>query len=325
MLPRYLSSGVAHLLKCLNFYLDAAPDDTQLGVFCYTEVMNWLVLTLLAVASRSLQSITTKILSNRAQVGPMTQSALFTGTALLLSLLISPFVGGISFRGIGSLWLPTTIMIVSQALGNVLFFKGLAKLEASVTAIAFSSILLWGSILSVIFLGSSFAPKQLLGIALLGVAILLVQYNKKAQRVNLAIMYILASALSFAVFQVSSAELAKTMPAGTYLVLSFGGATALVWLAYMERIRNDLRTLDKDRISVATATLMAAACSTGYFVFSYFAYQNAPDRGVVVVLLTSQVILSVILGILLLKERDNMPRKLVAGVIAVLAGLLIKS
>ncbi len=287
--------------------------------------MNWLLLTVLAICSRSLMSIGVKLLSNRAKVSPMTQSVLFTGAATLLSLAISPFVGGISFDGLSGLWLITLLMIVSQAGGNILFFKGLASLEASVAAIAFSSLLLWGSLLSVVFLGSSFSLQQMGGIVLLFLAILLVQYKKGAKKVEPAILYILGSALLFAVFQVSSAELAKTMPAGTYLLLSFGGATLIVWLAYIRQVRKDFKTLAKHTVSVVQTTIFASACSTGYFVFSYFAYRNAPDRGVVVVLLTAQVILSVLLGVILLREREHLPRKLVAGCIALLAGILIKS
>ncbi|MEK7499803.1 MAG: EamA family transporter, partial [Patescibacteria group bacterium] len=167
--------------------------------------------------------------------------------------------------------------------------------------------------------------KQLIGIVVLFLAILLVQYKKGVKRIEPAVLYILASALLFAVFQVSSAELAKTMPAGTYLLLSFGGATLIVWLAYIKRVREDIKTLIKQKTTVAKATLFASACSTGYFVFSYFACRNAPDRGVVVVLLTAQVILSVLLGVLLLKETDRLPRKITAGVMAVIAGILIKS
>lgn len=287
--------------------------------------MDWLFLTILAICSRSLMSVAVKLLSNRAKISPITQAVLFTGAATGLSVLISPFIGGISFNGLSGLWLITVLMISAQAGGNILFFKGLATLEASVAAIAFSSLLLWGSILSIAFLDSSFSYQQIAGIALLFLAILLVQYKKGVKRIEPAILYILSSALLFAIFQVSSAELSKTMPAGTYLLLSFGGATLIVWLAYIKQVHKDFKTILKHKTSVAQATVFASTCSMGYFVFSYFAYRNAPDRGVVVVLLTSQVILSVILGIIFLKEYGQIKRKLTAGVLAVIAGILIKS
>ena len=293
--------------------------------FVIVYLMNWLVLTLLAIIFRSFQSITVKVLSNSAKVSPMAQSVLFTGAAAILSLIISPIIGGISTAGLSELWAVALIMVLAQSFGNILFFKGLAALEASVTAIAFSSILLWSVILSVMFLGSSFSIVQIFGIVFLFAAIVMVQYKKGVKKVEPAILYIVFSALLFAVFQVSSAELAKTVPAATYLLLNFAGATVIVWLIYFKRVNSDLKELSRQKLMVSQAVALAAICSTGYFVFSYFAYMAAPDRGVVVVLLTSQVVLSVILGILLLKERENTGRKLGAGFLALIAGILIKS
>jgi drug/metabolite transporter (DMT)-like permease len=255
----------------------------------------------------------------------MTQAMLFTGTATILSLLISPFFGGISTDGLSDLWLIALLMVLAQAFGNILFFKGLADLEAGVTAIAFSSILLWGAILSVMFLHSSFSLVQVIGMGLLFVAIIAVQYKKGSKKIESPILYIIGSALLLAVFQICSAQLAKSVPTATYLLLNFGGSTALVWLVYRQRIHADLRKLKLQKVKVTQVAVLAALCSMGYFVFSYFAYRQAPDRGVVVVLLTSQVVLSVILGAIFLKERGHIKRKLGAGVLALVAGILIKS
>lgn len=71
--------------------------------------------------------------------------------------------------------------------------------------------------------------------------------------------------------------------------------------------------------------LFASGTSSLYLVFSFLAYKNAPDPGVVVVFLTSQVIFSVLFGILFLKERENMGKIIVAGVLACIAGVLIKA
>lgn len=55
------------------------------------------------------------------------------------------------------------------------------------------------------------------------------------------------------------------------------------------------------------------------------ATDEAPQPAIVGMLLTSQVVLGVILSIIFLKEHDNIGRKLGAGVLAVIAGILIKT
>lgn len=287
--------------------------------------MNWLLLTLLAITSRAIYSIATKVLSKDVKVSPITHSLLLTTFAGFLALLISPFVGGISFEGISEYTLPVVIMVSSQAFGNVLFFKGMGKLDAGTTQIAFSSILIWGAILSVFFLGSVFSFTQTVGIVLMLVAILSVQYRKGKLDLNSSILYIVLSAVLFAIFQVASADLSKVISTGAYLLLAYFGSSLIIGTIYYKNIKKDYSLLQSQIKNTFSKTLFASGTSLLYFVFSYLAYRYAPDRGVVVVLLTSQVILSVIFGIIFLKEKDNRTRKLFAALLAFVAGYLIKS
>ncbi|MEK7140971.1 MAG: EamA family transporter [Patescibacteria group bacterium] len=287
--------------------------------------MNWLLLTLLAVTSRATYSIATKILSHDVKVSPITQSLLLTAFAGLLSLALSPLIGGLSFTGLNHFLVPVILVICAQAVGNILYFKGMKNLDASTAQIAFSSILLWGTILSVIFLNSIFSPLQLIGIVLLLIAILLVQYNKGKIIFNRSFFYIVASAVFFAVFQVASADLSKSLSIGTYLVLANLGPSLIIGVMYFNIIKKDFLLLKSQVKKTFAKTFFASGTSLLYFFFSYLAYTYAPSRGIVVVLLTTQVVLSVLFGIFFLKEKENKVRKLSAGVLAFLAGVLIKS
>lgn len=287
--------------------------------------MNWLLLTVLAITARATMSIATRVLSKDVEVSPITHSLLLTTSAGLLSLAISPFVGGISFVGISQYKIPAILMITSQAFGNVIYFRGQKNLGAGTTQIAFSSILIWGTILSVLFLGSIFSFTQLTGILLLLVAILTVQYRQNKMDLNSSFLYIVASAILFAVFQVSSAGLSKAISTGAYLVMAYFGSSLIIGTLYFASIKKDYKLLKHQLKHISSKTLFASGTSLLYFVFSYLAYRHAPDRGVVVVLLTSQVVLSVIFGIYFLKEKENKARKLLAGALAVVAGILIKS
>ncbi|MDE1860083.1 MAG: hypothetical protein KGH67_06190, partial [Candidatus Micrarchaeota archaeon] len=88
---------------------------------------------------------------------------------------------------------------------------------------------------------------------------------------------------------------------------------------------SDIKKVKENSLPVFGTTVFAGITSLGYFVFSYLAYGVAPSRGVVVLLLTTQVILSVILGAILLKERDRLLIKVMAATIAVIGAILIYS
>lgn len=287
--------------------------------------MNWIVLTVLAVASRSIMSIATKLLSKNIPVSPVTQAILMTGLASLLSVFLSPFIGGISFSGISEqIWLVLLVML-SQAFGNVFFYKGLEKLEASTAQVVFSSILIWSVILSSLFLGTKFNYIQSLGILLMMIAILLIQLKKESFKLEIGAVYIIISSFLYAFFQVSSAGIALRVSAGTYLMISYLGPTILLSIFFVKKIIKDIPFLKSNWIETVKRTTFVSLSSLGYFLFSFFAYRFAPERGTVVVLLTSQVVLSVLLAILFLKERGDVGKKVIAGGLAFIASILIKS
>lgn len=285
--------------------------------------MNWLILTILSVFSRAVYGVSTKVLSKSVKASPKTQSFLLLIYLTFIALLVSPFVGGIAFKGLESVWLVTILMIVSSAYGNILYFKGMETLDAGTSQIAFSSILVWGTILSATFLGSNFSARQLLGIVLLLFAIFLSQYSKNNFKPSKGILYIVASAALFAVMQVASAEMAKTISTGAYLLLSYLGSALIIGIVYTSIIKSDIKVL-KSRLPITFKSMTFSSTSSFfYFIFSYSAYKVAPDPGIVVVLLSSQVLLAVILGVIFLKEKDNVAQKILAGVLAVGGGILI--
>lgn len=129
----------------------------------------------------------------------------------------------------------------------------------------------------------------------------------------------------FAIFQVASASISSFISTGTYLVFSYLGTALITFLIFFKIIKDDFKKLALQIKGTFFKTIFASGTSLLYFIFSYLAYKVAPDRGIVVILLTAQVILSVIFGIFLLGEKGNLKRKLLAGALAFLAGTLIKS
>lgn len=287
--------------------------------------MHWVALTVLSIFARASYSIAAKVLTGRVKVSPQTQSIVVTAFAAVFSLSLSPLLGGISFHGIGGIWIVCLLMILSHASGNVLFFKGVEKLDAGTAQIAFASILVWGTLLSPLVLGSHFSPKQGAGVLLLLSAIVCTQYRKGLRSLNAHVLYIVAAAGLFSIFQITSAKLALVMSPATYMFLAYVGSTVFPFALYFRRVVGDLRALTASRWTVVSLASFTGGTNMLYFLFSFCAYRSAPDRGVVVILLTSQVVLSVILGMVFLKERERMGRKLAAGVTAVLAAMLIKS
>ena len=285
----------------------------------------WLVYTIVAIVSRAVYGVLTKVLSNHVKVGAMTQTLFLLVASTVWVLVASPFVGGLDFSRVGEVWLPLIIAIVTSALGNVLYFKGILTLESATTQIAFSSILIWSLVMAIAFLGTSLSAWQFLGVVLLLLAILLAQYQKKALKLQPGIVLIVLSAACFAGFQISSAAMSHSLSTGTYAFLTYFGDVVLIGVWYAKQIVRDVRQARGHLSALTKTAFITGAASVLYNMFAYIAYHAAPDAGIVVLLLTSQVVLAVILSVVFLKERANVAYKIAAGVLALVAALLIKA
>jgi drug/metabolite transporter (DMT)-like permease len=181
-------------------------------------------------------------------------------------------------------------------------------------------------VFSAIFLKSTFSLVQVVGIVLLLGAIIAVQYQRRSGKVDTALLYIVLSAITFAAAQVTSAAISTQLNGTMFMLFTYAGMIIAPLVVMPKTIIKDCKLLQHHNIKLTSEAIgFVAIASFLYYAFTYFAYRSAPDRGIVVILLTTQVVLSVLLGVIFLKERKNIKRKLLASTMAVIAGIMIKS
>ncbi len=217
-------------------------------------------------------------------------------------------------------------MIAGQGVGNVLFFKGQASLDSGPTQIYLSSMLLWTLLLSIPVLGSKYNLVNLIGVALLLFAIFIAQFKRNNKKfLSTGALYIIISAICFSVFQIASAAVSQVLTPATYLLLTFAGSSLVITTVYASELRKLWVVVSASKKQVIWPSLFAAITSTLNFTFLYKAYKVAPDQGVVAILAISHVVFSVLLGVMILKETDRIRQKIIAAILATLAGALIRS
>jgi drug/metabolite transporter (DMT)-like permease len=285
--------------------------------------VTWLLLTVAAVCSRGIYGVLSKSVGGHLGIsGPVTAMVIATGCGLL-AIPLSPFVGGLSTAGLAEHWPTLLVVCIASGFGGMAYFHGIRSLDAGTAQIVFSSIILWGLMLSALILDSRFAAQQLVGAAILIVAIAIAQFDERL-RISSGAWFILLSAAMFSIFQVGGAHVADDVSAGTFLLLTNLGPAVLIAVAYGGRTVDELRQLRSIPARAAYVSMCTVAFSMSYFTCAYFAYRSAPDAGVVVILLTAQVVVAVLLSAIFLGERRHLGRKLAAGALAVLAGALIR-
>lgn len=280
------------------------------------------MLTFISVLARAIYGVMTKVLSNRVKVSSYTQSFILLVSGGIIALIIAPLIGGfhISFTGVNLT--AVILVVIASALGNILYFIAINSLTSSTAQITFSSILVFNTVLSVLLLGLKLSLFNILGVFILMIAVLSVVTGKI--KLNLrGVILMLLSALSFAVMQLASTVVSKEVSALSYLVISYFGVAVLVFAYKAKTIISEILR-SKDKQGLFMVPLITAIPSVGNFLFAYYAYRIAPEPTKVAILLTSQVVFTVIISYVFLKERDHVLRKIIAAALVLFSAALIR-
>ncbi len=283
--------------------------------------MTWLVLTFVSILFRSVYGVMTKVLSNRLKVSIYTQAALLPLAGAFIALVMSPFLGGLDFNFSDVNVLAVALVMLGQGLGNITYFAAIKNLTNGTAQIAFSSILFFNAFISIIFLNLHLNIINVFGLILLVLAILSAVTGKIEFHCK-GLAWMVLSAFLFSIFQLSSAEISKQVGAATYLIIAYLGAAIVVFALKWKIILKDISTADRQAMVVIP--VLTAIPSLGDFLFAYYAYRTAPEPARVAMLLTSQIVLTVLLSYIFLKERGHLLRKVGAAILVVIAAILIK-
>ncbi len=283
--------------------------------------MDWLALTFISTFSRAVYGVMTKALSSRMEASVYTQALLLLLAGAFFSLLVSPLLGGLQFSLMGVSVIAIILAVVSSGLGNIIYFVAIKDLTSGTAQIAFSSILLFNTILALLFFGLHLTPLNVLGLFLLMLAIVLAVTGRiKLSGKGVALMVL--SAFLFSIFQLMSAEISKQMVASMYLLVTYLGAAVVVFTCRARVIIKDLSRVPKK--FALRVLFFTALPSVGNFLFAYYAYRSAPEPTKVAMLLTSQVVLTIFLSYFFLKEKGHFLRKALAAILVVVSAVLIK-
>jgi len=283
----------------------------------------WLILTAISIIFRASYGVLTKILSNKIPGSAYTQTALLTIGGIISSLFLYPLFVEKAFIFMEINWLTISLVILSQGFGVITYFAAIKNLTNSTAQISFSSILIFNTILAVVFMGLKLSMINIFGVVLLGTAILSVTFGKIDIHNPKAITLMIFSAFLFSIFQLSSSELSQQAGPVAYLIISYMGGGIVAISLKGKIIINEIIGFKNKKHAFGLA-IITALPNTAYFACAYFAYRMADDPPKVAILLTGQVVLTVFLSYLFLGEKDHMWRKIGAAVLIVISAALIK-
>lgn len=282
--------------------------------------MNWFLLSIVSVVTLAISNLLQRVLMKDEKSNVVAYSLVFQ---LICAILIGlfAFARGFVMPPVQELWFNFALITVLYAVGTLLLFKALQRVEASKTAIITSSRALWTIIVALIFLGESFNLIKIMGVILVLGSVVLVSFKRETTQFNRGILYALGSAFCYGVAFANDAFILRQSDVLSYTTLAFL-FPGLFILAIKPRILTEMKTLLSASV-LSKMALLGLFYSTSAITI-YLAYQWGGTASQLAPINQSVVILTVILATIFLNERGQLARKLAGATMAAIGVLLLR-
>jgi drug/metabolite transporter (DMT)-like permease len=273
--------------------------------------MTWLILALGAGLASAVNVWASKGLVARAR--PAVVAAVVHLTGGLLRLALVPTFGG-GLGPVSANAAALTLMTAVYVAGNLLYFAALAQAQLSEIDLLLRSSALWTFVGGVLLLGEQAAWGTVLGAGLILASVALLSRGGRIS-FNRAQLLALAAALAFGAGNVIDKALSPAFPPMGYTALNL----LLTGFGVLALVRPSAAELRMPALWGEASWLVAATFALTQLLL-ILAFAAGGGAGQVILAAQIRMFVLVAVGVVLLRERDRLARKLLAGVV-MLAGV----
>lgn len=282
--------------------------------------MSWQLFIGLSVLLYSVNSLLHRVLMKDKESDPYAQATVFTGLVGLFSFIVLLFRGG--FQSYPS-WevLPLFFLLtLFTAVAMVFTFKGIKLIGASEHTILLTSSRLWLIVGAMLFLHESMTMQKFIGAGLILAGAVITEWRGRKFSFNTGSFYVLAAAFFFAWGEIISFFVLRNFEVFSFMVYApLMIMTALIVIRPQVIKEIPFYFKPKRALNVVVTSVNDGLAN----IFGFIAYQIGRNALQVGPLGATQTIVTVLLALIILKERDNMPQKILGAIIAVIGTILL--
>ena len=282
--------------------------------------MNWLFLTLLSVLFASVASILQRVLMKDDRSNPYLYAIVFHFLLGFLSLGLGLFYG-VQFSLFSGDFL--LLLLASGLWGatSIFLFKALQVVEASEATIVSSLKVLVTIVASVLFLHEVVSGQKILGALIIIVATLLVVNIKNGFKLNRGLVYVFAMALFAGLAIVVDSANVQEYDVITYNTFQ-NFLTGFIIFAFYPKGIQQWRHISQPSFLIKMLPLVVFSTVQGLLYL--LALTQEGHTAEIGTIRQASTIVTVILAVIFLKERDNVWRKFLAVILVTLGVFLLQ-
>ena len=282
--------------------------------------MSWQLLVGISVVLYSVSVLLQRLLLKDEKSEPISFSIFFqVGVELTIAVLVLLIHGSIPLPDFSEISWSVLIMTVLYALANISIFKSLKATEASRFTVIFSSRTIFAVIATSVVFSETLTINQWFGALLIIIGVIIVSIKETKSKINKGDLLAMIAAVLFGLANTNDRFLVKFFDPYSYVIIGFLLPAILIGIIYPKKITGIKTYFKKDFIYK-----MILLCTLyGLSALAFFtALQITPNASLAFAMYAFSGVLTVVLAIILLKEKDYLSRKIVGAVLS-LVGLLL--
>ena len=281
--------------------------------------MNWFWLLIISVFVVSFANILQKSLMKNDKSDPISYSIFFAFLLGVCNLVVALIYGfHIPALNISFIFLPMSALL--WGVGTIFYFKSLQILESSEVVILSSGRSLITITASLLFLGEVFNVQKLLGTAIILISIFMVANIKKGFKFNRGLYYLLGMVLCFGMAVIFDVVNLRNFEPLSYLAIANFLIVIILLIIFPKSLKNWKGFAKPDFLK---KMLPLGILSTSQAILYYFALAKGPASQIAPIS-QAQVIVTLLLAVILLKERDHLVKKALAAVLVTIGVILLR-
>lgn len=282
--------------------------------------MPWQVLLVVSILFLSLNGLFHKSLLGDDRSDPRAQAVVFLGLGGLISVVIAYFRGNLRLEFPEELIINFLILAIFGTIAYVLKYRSYQLISTSEVVIFSTTSKFWNVIGASIILHEAITIQKIIGTIVIIIGVAITVYADKKFKVNKGILIVLLAAILFGLTDINGYYMLGSMDASSYQIL-FYLLPVIALLLFQPKLMKKVPYYFKpDR---ALKVIALAIFDTLGMLALFFAYQMGGSASIIGPLSATKVIVTVVLAIIFLKERNNLTNKLVGSVIAVIGAILL--
>lgn len=280
----------------------------------------WLVFSLLSVAALAGSEISQKIsLTSKVNISAITNNFFVWTLQGIIGICLAIIFGQFSLSIPESqLWKLLTIGIVYFA-GGTFFYTSYKGNSPSISIVLGTISVVISSLLGTILLHDRYTLSMIMGIVMILSAISFLNINIK-DKINKYNLYAILGGMCFGVAFTIDKSMSTTISPFMYLGLMCFSVAIVSVVTNFKLIKDESSKLKgKNYLPIISSSIFGST----FNLFTFFAYRFGANVGIADAVNNTTVFLVILVEIILLKDRNNITKKLLAASIATLGVIII--